>query len=341
MPTPNTAKLTPDPEMLQSLRRHGLLEDVIGATFEVLTGGVSSDIWKVSADGRVYCVKRALSKLKVAADWFAPVERNRFEVAWYRIANRIMPGAAPCILAHDDEAMLFAMEYLDPRTHKLWKTELRDGRADAKQAALAGSILGRIHSRTANDDAVKAQFPRADIFQAIRLEPYLEATAARHTDLKEKLLALSRRTAEIALTMIHGDVSPKNILLGPEGPVFLDAECACIGDPAFDIAFCLNHFLLKCLWTPSAENDFIACFEAMASSYLSAVDWEDDHILEQRAASLLPALFLARVDGKSPVEYIRKKRDKEKVRRCARALLFNPPSRLIDVAYAWQKELSL
>ena len=341
MPAAHSDKLTPDPEMLRSLKRHGLLENIEEAGFEVLTGGVSSDIWKVSTDGHVYCVKRALSKLKVAADWFAPVERNRYEVAWYRIANRVVPGAAPRILAHDDEAMLFAMEYLDPRTHKLWKTELRDGRADVRQAALAGSILGRIHSRTANDDTVETQFPRADIFQAIRLEPYLEATAARHTDLKEQLLALSRRTADIALTMIHGDVSPKNILLGSAGPVFLDAECACIGDPAFDIAFCLNHFLLKCIWTPSAENDFIACFEAMASSYLSAVDWEDNDILEQRAASLLPALFLARVDGKSPVEYIRKERDREKVRRCARALLFNLPSRLIDVAHAWQKELSL
>ncbi len=140
--------------------------------------------------------------------------------------------------------------------------------------------------------------------------------------------------------MIHGDVSPKNILLGPDGPVFLDAECACIGDPAFDIAFCLNHFLLKCLWTPSAKNDFIACFDAMASNYLSTVDWENSDILEQRAASLLPALFLARVDGKSPVEYIRKESDREKVRQCARALLFKPPSRLIDAANAWEKELS-
>ena len=340
MSTPNTTRSAPDPEMLRSLQRHGLLENIEDADFEILTGGVSSDIWKVSADGRVYCVKRALSKLKVAADWFAPVERNRFEVAWYRIANRIIPGSAPRILAHDDEAMLFAMDYLDPQTHKLWKTELRDGHADVKQAARAGSILGRIHSQAANDDAVKAQFPRTDIFQAIRLEPYPEATAARHTDLRKQLLALSRRTAEIALTMIHGDVSPKNIVLGPKGPVFLDAECACIGDPAFDIAFCLNHFLLKCLWTPSAEHDFIACFDAMASSYINAVDWENNGILEQRAATLLPALFLARIDGKSPVEYIKEDRDQDKVRRCARALLFNPPSRLIHVADAWQKELS-
>ena len=114
MSTPNAVKLAPDAGILQSLQRLELLNDVANASFEALTGGVSSDIWKVDAEGRVFCVKRALPKLKVEADWFAPVERNRYEVAWYRIANRIMPGSAPRILAHDEEAMLFAMAYLAP-----------------------------------------------------------------------------------------------------------------------------------------------------------------------------------------------------------------------------------
>ncbi|MCB0061737.1 MAG: aminoglycoside phosphotransferase family protein, partial [Caldilineaceae bacterium] len=225
-------------------------------------------------------------------------------------------------------------------THKLWKAELRDGRADVQQAALAGLRLGRIHARAAQDRTINARFPRADIFHAIRLEPYLEATAAKHPDLHAQLFALSRRTAATTRTMIHGDVSPKNILLGPDGPVFLDAECACIGDPAFDLAFCLNHFLLKCLWTPAVIDGFLASFRAMAANYLQEVDWETSAALEERAASLLPGLFLARVDGKSPVEYITQEQDKDKVRRCARALLFHPPTRLGDVVDAWQAELS-
>ncbi len=337
---PGANKLVPDYELLQGLQRHGLLNDVHNATFEVLAGGVSSDIWKVNANGRVYCVKRALSKLKVEADWFAPVERNRYEVSWYQTANKIVPGSAPRILAHDDKAMFCVMEYLDPKSHKLWKAELLDGHADAKQAARVGMFLGRIHSKTANDDTVKALFPRTNIFQAIRLEPYLEATATVHSDLKQQLFALSRRTSETSLTMIHGDASPKNILLGPNGPVFLDAECACIGDPAFDIAFCLNHFLLKCICKPSVEQEFIACFREMSSAYLNEVDWEKGNDLEQRAATLLPGLFLARVDGKSPVEYVTNENDKEKIRRCARTLLFNPPTRLTDIADAWHEELA-
>lgn len=325
--------------MVESLKRHGLLEDMESAGFERLTGGVSSDIWKVTADGRTYCVKRALAKLKVEADWFADVERNRFEVAWYRIANHHVPGSAPRILAHDEDVMLCAMEFLDPKSHRLWKSELRDGRADAAQAREVGRRLGCIHAATAGDKSTEAQFPPNGIFHAIRLEPYLEATAAKHPDLRDPLLALSRRIGETRLAMIHGDVSPKNILLGPDGPVFLDAECASIGDPAFDLAFCLNHFLLKCLWTPSSQGDYLECFETMVSGYLAEVTWEEAAVLEARAATLLPGLFLARVDGKSPVEYIIEEAAKDQVRRCARALLVSPPARLIEISETWKKEL--
>jgi Ser/Thr protein kinase RdoA (MazF antagonist) len=139
---------------------------------------------------------------------------------------------------------------------------------------------------------------------------------------------------------VHGDVSPKNILLGPDGPVLLDAECAWYGDPAFDIAFCLNHLLLKCLWVPQSRAAFIACFDALSGAYLSGVDWEPRAALEARAAALLPGLLLARVDGKSPAEYLTTTRQKDAVRKVATTLLLRPPARLIEVRDAWNEELS-
>ena len=314
---------------------------VTGATvsFEALTGGVSSDIWKVTTSTRVFCVKRPLAKLRVAADWRAPLERNRFEVAWMRIAHAIVPEAVPEILHHDVRAHLCAMQYLDPARHRLWKTELRDGRVNPEDAAEVGRRLGHIHASTADEPSDHAQFPANDIFHAIRLEPYLEATALAHPDLRAPLFALSARTASIRRVMVHGDVSPKNILLGPAGPVFLDAECACIGDPAFDLAFCLNHLLLKCLWTPSARDALLASFDALGNAYLAQVRWEPVDELASRAASLLPGLLLARVDGRSPVEYLRDDRERDHVRACARRLLFAPPARLAEVANAWRDEL--
>ena len=267
---------------------------------EPLTGGVSSDIWRVELPQRMVCVKRALPRLRVAQLWEAPIERNRYEREWLQIAQAAAPSSAPQVLAWDDAAGLFAMEYL---AFPVWKPLLRDGHADAAFAAAVGSRLAAIHSATAGERTIAERFRTDAIFYAIRLEPYLVATAARHPDLKDRLMALVERTAATRECLVHGDVSPKNILVGREGPaqfpIFLDAECAWYGDPAFDLAFCLNHLLLKCVWVPDARKGFLACFDALAAAYLKTRPE-----VEPRAATLLPALLLARVDGKSPVEYL-------------------------------------
>jgi aminoglycoside phosphotransferase (APT) family kinase protein len=165
------------------------------------------------------------------------------------------------------------------------------------------------------------------------------ATAQRHPDLATRLQALVAQTQSNKRTLVHGDVSPKNILIGPNGPVLLDAECAWWGDPAFDLAFCLNHLLLKCLWTPAAQADFLAGFAVLAETYLAGVDWETRESLERRAAALLPGLLLARVDGKSPVEYLTADSQRDAVRRVARPLLQQPVARLGDISAAWRQGL--
>ena len=241
--------------LLVGLRRMGLAnDDRFVAT--PLAGGVSSDIFLVETSGRSFVVKRALAKLRVAADWRAPVERNRYEVEWMKEAGRAAPNAVPRILGHDEASGLFAMEYLPPDDYPIWKSELREGRADPSFAMEVGRLLAMIHAATADSEDVASRFATDRIFKPIRLEPYLEATAAKYASSNpaahDALMSLSRETLGRKIALVHGDISPKNILCGPHGPVFLDAECAWYGDPAFDLAFCLNHLLLKCLWTPAA-----------------------------------------------------------------------------------------
>jgi len=321
--------------VLAFLRRSGLAAQGENPAASALAGGVSSDIWRVELARGTLCVKRALPRLRVAQLWEAPIERNRYERRWIETANRIVPGVAPRVLAADDAAGCFAME--DLGTLPLWKAELAAGRADAGFARAVGERLARIHAATAGDPAVAAEFATDASFHAIRLEPYLAATARAHRELAAALEALVERTAHTRLALVHGDVSPKNILLGAAGPVLLDAECAWYGDPAFDLAFCLNHMLLKCLWVPRAASEFLACFDSLAKEYLLNCTWEEPSSLEARAASLLPGLLLARIDGKSPVEYVSEETQKERVRRVARALLLAPPSRLQEVRDAWRK----
>ena len=156
-------------------------------------------------------------------------------------------------------------------------------------------------------------------FEAIRIEPYLRATGRAHPELAARFDELAHTTLTTKRALVHGDVSPKNILRGPAGPVFLDAECAWFGDPAFDLAFCLNHLLLKGAREGADRTHYNSAFSTLADAYLARVDWESADGLEARAAALLPALFLARVDGKSPVEYLTRESERATVRRCADA----------------------
>lgn len=305
-----------------------------------LAGGVSSDIYRVDLRAGPICIKRALPRLKVSADWQAPVERNAFEAEWMRIAGAAVPHAVPRLLGEDRAIGAFAMAYLEPERYPVWKQQLRDGRIEVRTAAEVGRRTAAIHAATAGRPDIAERFPTDRIFHAIRLDPYLGAAARRHAEYSDCLLRLIEDTAGTRRALVHGDVSPKNILVGPEGPVFLDAECAWYGDPAFDLAFCLNHMLLKCLWRPRWREAYLACFDALASGYLAGVTWEARDELEARAARLLPGLFVARVDGKSPVEYITAADDREQVRKLAKRFLISPTESLACVRDAWHLELS-
>jgi aminoglycoside phosphotransferase (APT) family kinase protein len=329
----------PDPAIRAFVERAGIVGNPAAARFTPLTGGVSSDIWLVDDGAIAFCVKQALPRLRVAADWRVPVERNAYEAAWLKAAARLVPGAAPRVIAEDTAAGMFAMEYLEPARHHLWKAELLAGRVDVSVAQSVGERLGALHAAFAREPHAAQTFATDANFHAIRLAPYLLATADTHPDLRPQLSHLAETTAATKRTVVHGDVSPKNILIGPAGPVFLDAECAWFGDPAFDLAFCLNHLMLKCLAAPAAAPELLESFRQLRSAYLAKVDWEDANALDARAAALLPALFLARVDGKSPVEYVTRLKDKERVRRVASKLLVSPPASTGAVASEWAGEI--
>jgi Ser/Thr protein kinase RdoA (MazF antagonist) len=319
------------------LQRAGLAQPGTEATWTPLTGGVSSDIWRVDlGDGRALCVKRALARLKVAADWHAPVSRNAFEWAWIQFAAGVARHAVPTPLAHDAALGVFAMTFLPADTYPSWKSQLMNGTIEAATAHAVGDVLGAIHAASAHREDVASEFDTSESFHAIRLEPYLVATGKRHPALATTLAALVDTTAHTRLALVHGDVSPKNILVGPDGPVLLDAECAWYGDPAFDVAFCLNHLLLKRVPRRCYGALLRKAFDAFTAAYFArAGSFEERSELECRAARLLPALLLARIDGKSPVEYISDDRDRQDVRDIAIALIRSSPVTLAGVADEW------
>ena len=301
-----------------------------------LSGGVSCDVWRIDVKRRPpVVVKRALAKLNVQADWRAPPERAATEVAWIELVAAIEPRWVPKILGEDRARYMFAMEFLAPDAYPGWKAELAAGHIDIDFARAVGAALARIHGATAGRAEIADAFANGDQFAALRLEPYLLFTAERHPHLAAAIRDEAARIAASRIALMQGDISPKNILCGPQAPVFLDAETACYGDPAFDLAFCMNHFLLKAVWHPQWTAQYAQSFAAMKTAYLAGVIWEKAHEIDRRTARLLPMLFLARVDGKSPVEYLTGEADKAFVRAAAMQMIVEPPLNLDMLAEAY------
>ena len=286
------------------LEELGLISEGSAITATALTGGVASDIAKVTTETKTYCVKFALAKLRVAADWFAPVERNFAEYQWLKVVADIAPDASLHLYGHSATQNGFVMSFLEGDDIRLLKTELLDGRGQQQDAVAIGQLLGKIHQTSTMPSFDDSPFHNQDDFYKIRIEPYLVYTAGQHPALAPIFHDMASSLYEAQTVLIHGDVSPKNILLKQNQPYILDAECATMGDPCFDIAFCLNHFLLKALHVQTHFSSYLGYCTAFWDAYRPSVSWEDPAVLEARFTRLLPLLLLARIDGKSPVEYL-------------------------------------
>lgn len=321
--------------LLPALKRMGLITENTPLQLTPLTGGVSSLIVKVQTADTQFCVKRALPQLKVSALWEAPVRRNRDEVAWLNFAQQVVPQAVPRLLGEDEQDCVFAMAFLPAEQYPVWKQQLMQGDIQPHTAEQVALTLAQLHAASANDSKLLSGFDHDADFVAIRLSPYFLYTAEKHPACATALHALVQQTLNNKRVLVHGDVSPKNILVGPHGPVLLDAECACHGDAAFDLAFLLTHLLLKCLHLPERTADYLHCFDVVCDSYLQRVDWEPADQLQARTCGLLAGMLLARVDGKSPVEYLTQPAQHDFIRSKTIPWLQHPPTQLAQMRQQW------
>lgn len=324
--------IVPPRDVCLALARMGLVQPGDFVQSYALAGGMSSEVWLIDVGGRRFCAKRALANLRVVADdWQAPVSRIAVEARWLRIVNERCPGYAPTFLGAHRQAALLATEWLPPQTHPSWRDRLMRGdrRFHLDIAIQVGERLARLHAVTAGDERLARMFDASEMFERIRIEPYFRATARKRPARAEAISRIAQTTLSTRKALIHGDVLPKNILLGPDGPVFLDAEWAWYGDPAFDLAFCLNYLLLKSVSRAERMPKLLANYDAVAAAYLRGVTWEPADDLERRAAHLVPALLLARGDA-NPDEIANRRID------ICRAMLMSPLDRLNEVRAVWQ-----
>jgi aminoglycoside phosphotransferase (APT) family kinase protein len=323
---------------LRATGRVGSVEDI---TVRVLSGGVSNRTVLVrQSGGAAWVVKQALPKLRVAAAWFSDPVRIYREASGMRwLAELAPPGTVPRLLFEDRDYHLLAMEAV-AQPHENWKAMLLAGRLEADHVRQFARLLGTIHRRAfERRGEVAGEFADRQFFESLRLEPYYGFTAAQVPAAAAFLHALIDQTRHIGVTLVHGDYSPKNILVHAGGMVLLDHEVVHWGDPAFDLGFSLTHLLSKAHYRADLRNVFAQSAHEYWGEYLGCLgtaEWLRG--LEGRVISHTLGCLLGRVAGRSPLEYLNQgHRDRQ--RTAVLALLLKCPSTVPDLVDAFLRRL--
>jgi 5-methylthioribose kinase len=295
------------------LRESGKVPEGAEIRVRELSGGVSNVVLRIDVAGRPPMVlKQCRERLRVSMDWRARLDRIWAELATLDLLGDLLAsGTVPTVLFSDRPEYLFAMSCA-PDDSVTWKSQLMSGQADPGIASSLGTILGTIHAEAAGRDELRGTLADTSLFDELRIDPYYCTTAAAHpavADWIKGLIEEMDRPAE-ELTLVLGDFSPKNILVHSGGLILLDFECGHSGDAAFDLGFFLSHLLLKTIHVHHSDPGSRPRYEELTlyfwGSYLERIEtgaWRSAGLVP-RAIRHTAACLLARVDGKSPVEYL-------------------------------------
>lgn len=328
--------------LIDYLAANGRIAPAERPVIQMLQGGVSNRTVLVQREnGECWVLKQALEKLRVKVDWFSSPERIHCEALGLRWLAELAPsGSVPGFIFEDFEYHILAMQAV-PQPHENWKLMLLDGRLDAAHVEQFGRLLGTIHRAAwLRRDEIAPLFADRSFFESLRIEPYYLYTASQVGAAADFYAALSDETRVAVLTLVHGDYSPKNVLVHDGRLVLLDHEVIHFGDPAFDLGFSLTHFLSKAHHLPPMRQAFLDAANRCWRCYLDAlgeVEWRG--ALEARAVRHTLGCLLARVAGRSPLEYL-DEAERTRQRNAVLALMQTMPQTIPDLTREFAKELS-
>ena len=321
----------PEPQELRADNAVGFLAGHLdvspAAKASVLAGGVSNTVVLIEDGTQRIVLKQALPRLRVRDEWLA--DRVRVLREWQVISalGAVLPRQRlPQLLFCDEPNFLYAMRAA-PEGSEDWKSILLAGRCDGDTARQAGAILGLATRATWGEPAFEQLFSDRTAFDQLRTDPYYGTIARRHPVVARRVERWVAESAARNVAMVHGDWSPKNLLVGASGIVCIDFECAHFGDPSYDAGFLLNHLILKAFHRPAIAASYLrlartAFCWTIAMLPPSGLAW-----YEAASVRHLAFLMLARIDGKSPAEYL-DDRQRTAVRSLALSLIDAEPSSL-------------
>ena len=306
------------------LAERGLVNDPAGLSIRELGGGVSNFVLLVEGPGIRWVAKQSLGKLRVKDDWTSQRERIFREAAAIASLGSILDGAVPQVVHVDRANFLYVMTAAPPGS-VVWKKSLLAGEVSLDVAEAAGRLLAAMITASQERPAFQEEFADRTVFDELRIDPYYRTTAARHPDARQALQQLIEDSWKIRSSLVHGDYSPKNMLVRGGGIFLIDFEVVHWGDPAFDSAFLLNHLMLKSFHQPRLAEPYVQAARTFWQALIAGLHDARTVNFEAMTVRHLGGLMLARMDGKSPVEYIRDEDVKTRVRQTAKRLLAERP----------------
>lgn len=295
-------ELTAD-NALDYLRSTGRLDDP-AAHVEVLAGGVSNLVLRVTAASGVFVLKQSRPQLRTRDAWFSDLDRiYREQEVMQALEPRLPAGTVPRLLFVDRDNFLFAMSHA-PFEAVNWKQELLAGRVEPSFGTYVGRVLGLMHEASARDRATFERFADATVFVQLRVDPFYRKLQQRLPDVAQPLQQLIDQMLTRRDALCHGDYTPKNMLVHAGRFTLVDYETAYFGDPAMDLGLCLAHLTLKSIRRPDQRPLYRQLMDNFWTGYAAEVHFASRATLEARAIPHLGACLLARVDGTSQVDYL-------------------------------------
>ena len=306
---------------------------------QTLAWGVSNLVMRIETPGLSFVLKQSRKQLRTKIDWFSRLDRIWREVDVQRALLSFVPaGSVPQVLFEDRGNYLYGMEAVDA-DHRVWKAELLDGRADSTIARQLGDWLAIVHRASTNRADLREQLGDRVVFDELRLDPFYRYVAQHEAAFREPLERLIADTLARQDCLVLADFSPKNILLTTRGPVVVDFETGHYGDPGFDIGFFLSHLLLKTVRFADRVDEYLGLAREFWSSYVAGLNHEPDWLssagrspsFDGQCVRHLAACMLARIDGKSRVDYLTQDWQAPLIRELCRDCLYDAYGSIVEV----------
>jgi 5-methylthioribose kinase len=300
------------------------------AHVESLGGGVSNAVLRVSTPDKLFVLKQARPRLRTSDPWFSDLERvNREQQVMELLAPLLPPLTVPEVLFSDRANYVFAMSHA-PAEARPWKERLLHGVIDPTVATCAGHVLGRMHQATAESEPAR-RLADPTIFVQLRVDPFYRRVQERRPEVAGAVGELVEQMLSRQEALCHGDFTPKNMLVHGAGFMLVDYETAYFGEPAMDLGLFLCHLLLKAFHQPALRREFFNLTQLFWKKYTQEVRFTELSELGPRGIAHVGACLLARIDGTSPVDYLREERRRSAVRSLASSILLDRVQRWQDV----------